>query len=52
VLRRVAPDSVATYLALARRTADRAIAGGRLRPVDAEPLLEVLAHPSAVDVTT
>jgi predicted short-subunit dehydrogenase-like oxidoreductase (DUF2520 family) len=37
-----APDSVPTYLALARRTADRAIAAGRLRPVDAVPLLEVL----------
>ncbi|XTZ13821.1 DUF2520 domain-containing protein [Micromonospora echinospora] len=38
-----APDSVGAYLALARRTADRAIAAGRLRPVDAEPLLGVLA---------
>jgi pantoate--beta-alanine ligase len=32
-----------SYLALARRTADRAIASGRLRGRDAEPLLEVLA---------
>lgn len=39
----VAPDSVPTYLALARRTADRAIAVGRLRPTDAESLLDVLA---------
>ncbi|MEV0267155.1 Rossmann-like and DUF2520 domain-containing protein [Hamadaea sp. NPDC050747] len=39
----VAPDSVPAYLALARRTADRAIAVGRLRPTDAEPLLGVLA---------
>lgn len=39
----VAPDSVAAYRALARRTADRAISAGRLRPVDAEPLLDVLA---------
>ncbi len=39
-----APDSVPVYRALARRTADRAIASGRLRPVDAEPLLGVLAH--------
>ncbi|MEV1144031.1 Rossmann-like and DUF2520 domain-containing protein, partial [Micromonospora sp. NPDC049799] len=39
----VAPESVAPYLALARRTADRAIAAGRLRPVDAESLLGVLA---------
>ncbi|MFE0590913.1 Rossmann-like and DUF2520 domain-containing protein [Micromonospora echinospora] len=38
-----APDSVGAYLALARRTADRAIAAGRLRPVDAESLLGVLA---------
>ncbi len=42
-LRRVAPDAVPAYLALARRTADRAIASGRLRPMDAEPLLGVLA---------
>lgn len=42
-LRAVAPDSVPVYLALARRTADRAIASGRLSPVDAEPLLGVLA---------
>lgn len=46
VLAATAPDSVPVYLALARRTADRAIASGRLRPVDAEPLLEVLAHRS------
>ena len=39
----VAPDSVPAYLALARRTADRAIAVGRLRPTDAESLLDVLA---------
>ncbi|GAB7049610.1 Rossmann-like and DUF2520 domain-containing protein [Catenuloplanes indicus] len=42
-LTEVAPDSVATYRVLARRTADRAISAGRLRPVDAEPLLDVLA---------
>jgi predicted short-subunit dehydrogenase-like oxidoreductase (DUF2520 family) len=47
VLRAVAPDSVAAYVALARRTADRAIASGRLRPVDAESLLGVLAWPGA-----
>ncbi len=40
-----APDSVAAYLALARRTADRAIDAGRLRPLDAEALLGVLASP-------
>ncbi|GLZ62020.1 Rossmann-like and DUF2520 domain-containing protein [Micromonospora sp. NBRC 107095] len=38
-----APESVPAYLALARRTADRAIAAGRLRPVDAQSLLGVLA---------
>jgi predicted short-subunit dehydrogenase-like oxidoreductase (DUF2520 family) len=42
-LAEVAPDSVPTYLALARRTADRAIASGRLAATDAEPLLDVLA---------
>jgi predicted short-subunit dehydrogenase-like oxidoreductase (DUF2520 family) len=49
-LRTVAPDSVPVYLALARRTADRAIASGRLRPVDAEPLLGVLA-PDVAEVS-
>lgn len=39
-----APDAVAAYVALARRTADRAIAGGRLRPTEAERLLDVLAN--------
>lgn len=43
VLRGTAPDSLPAYLALARRTADRAIASGRLRPHDAESLLGVLA---------
>jgi predicted short-subunit dehydrogenase-like oxidoreductase (DUF2520 family) len=38
-----APESLPTYLALARRTADRAIAAGRLTPAEAEPLLGVLA---------
>jgi predicted short-subunit dehydrogenase-like oxidoreductase (DUF2520 family) len=42
-LEATAPESVPSYLALARRTADRAIAAGRLRPRDAEPLLDVLA---------
>jgi len=41
------PESVPSYLALARRTADRAIAAGRLRPLDAEPLLDVLATRNA-----
>jgi predicted short-subunit dehydrogenase-like oxidoreductase (DUF2520 family) len=39
----IAPESVPPYLALARRTADRAIASGRLRPLDAGPLMDVLA---------
>jgi predicted short-subunit dehydrogenase-like oxidoreductase (DUF2520 family) len=43
-LAQVAPESVAAYRVLARRTADRAIAAGRLRAVDAEPLLGVLAE--------
>jgi predicted short-subunit dehydrogenase-like oxidoreductase (DUF2520 family) len=49
-LREVAPDSVPAYLALARRSADRAIASGRLRPIDAEALLGVLAPSTTVDV--
>lgn len=40
----VAPESVAPYRVLARRTADRAIVAGRLRAVDAEALLDVLAE--------
>ncbi|WP_018352347.1 Rossmann-like and DUF2520 domain-containing protein [Longispora albida] len=43
VLSETMPESVAAYLALARRTADRAISGGRLKAVDAEDLLGVLA---------
>jgi predicted short-subunit dehydrogenase-like oxidoreductase (DUF2520 family) len=46
-LDRLAPESVPAYLALARRTADRAIAAGRLRPQDAAPLLDVLARAGA-----
>ena len=38
-----APDSVAAYVALARLTADRALAAGRLDPTAAAALLEVLA---------
>jgi predicted short-subunit dehydrogenase-like oxidoreductase (DUF2520 family) len=38
-----APDSVAAYVAMARRTADRALASGRLAPERAEALLDVLA---------
>lgn len=37
------PDVRPAYLALARATAERALASGRLRPTAAEPLLEVLA---------
>lgn len=37
-------ESLPTYLALARRTADRAIASGRLRPQDAAHLLDVLSQ--------
>jgi predicted short-subunit dehydrogenase-like oxidoreductase (DUF2520 family) len=43
VLESTAPESVGPYLALARRTAGRAITAGRLKPVDAAPLLDVLA---------
>jgi hypothetical protein len=43
-LSRLPAESVPAYLALARRTADRAIADGRLRPQDATALLDVLAR--------
>jgi len=43
VLTQQAPESVAAYLALARRTADRAVASGRLAATRAEALLDVLA---------
>src|SRR5690349_2823685 len=43
-LDRMPPEAVTAYLALARRTADRAIASGRLRPQDAAPLLDVLSR--------
>jgi predicted short-subunit dehydrogenase-like oxidoreductase (DUF2520 family) len=42
-LRDHAPESVAAYLAMARRTADRALASGRLPADDAVELLGVLA---------
>ena len=42
-LRDAAPESVAAYLAMARRTADRALAAGRLPAEAAETLLDVLA---------
>lgn len=37
------PEAVAAYRVLARRTAERALASGRLRPEQAESLLDVLA---------
>lgn len=40
-----APDAVPGYVALARLTADRALASGRLRPEQAAALLDVLAAP-------
>jgi predicted short-subunit dehydrogenase-like oxidoreductase (DUF2520 family) len=43
-LDRMPAEAVPAYLALARRTADRAIASGRLRPQDAASLLDVLAR--------
>ncbi|MGP3976764.1 Rossmann-like and DUF2520 domain-containing protein [Streptomyces sp. 8N114] len=42
-LRRRAPETVAAYLAMARATADRALAHGLLKPEPAEALLDVLA---------
>jgi predicted short-subunit dehydrogenase-like oxidoreductase (DUF2520 family) len=39
------PDIRPTYVALARATAERALAGGRLTAADAEPLLDILAAP-------
>jgi predicted short-subunit dehydrogenase-like oxidoreductase (DUF2520 family) len=39
------PDIRPTYVALARATAERALASGRLKAADAEPLLEILAAP-------
>ena len=39
------PEAVGAYVALARRTAARALASDRLKPGDAEPLLDVLADP-------
>jgi predicted short-subunit dehydrogenase-like oxidoreductase (DUF2520 family) len=45
-----APESVVPYLALARRTADRAITAGRLKTTDAAALLDVLAQKSREQV--
>jgi predicted short-subunit dehydrogenase-like oxidoreductase (DUF2520 family) len=43
-LREVAPDIRATYVALARATAQRALLSGRLRASAADPLLQLLAR--------
>jgi predicted short-subunit dehydrogenase-like oxidoreductase (DUF2520 family) len=43
-LRAASPDTVAAYVAMARLTADRALAAGLLRPEAAEALLDVLAE--------
>lgn len=47
VLRDVSPHTAAAYLAMARLTADRALAAGLLRPEAAEALLDVLAEGAA-----
>jgi predicted short-subunit dehydrogenase-like oxidoreductase (DUF2520 family) len=39
----LSPDIRPTYVALARATAERALASGRLKPTAAEPLLDILA---------
>jgi hypothetical protein len=44
VLSATAPDAAPAYLALARRTAARALAAGRLRPEEAAILLEALTE--------
>jgi predicted short-subunit dehydrogenase-like oxidoreductase (DUF2520 family) len=41
-----APDSVSAYVAMARLTAGRALASGRLKASEAEALLDVLAAPA------
>jgi predicted short-subunit dehydrogenase-like oxidoreductase (DUF2520 family) len=41
----VSDEVLATYRALSRATADRALADGRLRPADAEALLDALSGP-------
>lgn len=38
-----APDAVAAYVAMARRTAERTLAAGRLKPHEAAPVLDALA---------
>lgn len=43
-LREVSPQALAAYVAMARLTADRALAAGLLKPEAAEALLDVLAE--------
>lgn len=43
-LRQVSPEALAAYVAMARLTADRALAAGLLEPEAAEALLDVLAE--------
>ena len=43
-LRQVSPEALAAYVAMARLTADRALAAGMLKPAAAEALLVVLAE--------
>jgi predicted short-subunit dehydrogenase-like oxidoreductase (DUF2520 family) len=45
-LKRVDPEALRTYRSLARATADRALASGRLGAADAEALLDALAGPA------
>jgi hypothetical protein len=42
-LRHTSPEALRAYVALARLTADRALAAGILTPDDAQRLLDVLA---------
>ena len=44
-----APDAVPAYVAMARRTTERALAAGRLRPLEGAPLVDLLR--AAADVT-
>ena len=48
-LQSLTPDVRPTYVALARATAERALAAGRLRPHAAEPLLDILASDTRSD---
>jgi predicted short-subunit dehydrogenase-like oxidoreductase (DUF2520 family) len=50
-LRRSAPETVASYIALARLTADRALAAGMLSSDSAEALLDVLGGPGSPEGT-